>query len=160
MGMRARTGLTPRAAGLIMRPARSGMRVTPVATRPERPAVLIHFEHRQAPLLPFRRFLRRLLGSFALMNALVGTALAIGVAGYHWIAGLGWVDALLNASMILGGMGPVDPLRSDAAKIFASIYALFSGVMFISSIGVFVAPIVHRFFHRFHLDEPERGKRG
>jgi hypothetical protein len=79
---------------------------------------VIRFESRHAPLLPLRPFLRRLAGSFLLMVGLVGAALFVGVAGYHWIAGFAWIDALLNASMILGGMGPVDPLRTDAAKIF------------------------------------------
>jgi hypothetical protein len=119
---------------------------------------LTPYEHRHAPLLPFPSFLRRMLESFALMSSLVGTALGIGVGGYHWIAGLGWIDALLNASMILGGMGPVDTLRTDASKIFASIYALFSGVVFISSIGVFVAPLVHRFLHKFHLETHKRAE--
>jgi hypothetical protein len=155
-GTRARAARTPRG---ITATARGATLATPAVTRPERAAV-IRFESRHSPLLPFGRFLRRVLGSFSLMVALVGVALSIGVAGYHWIGGLAWIDALLNASMILGGMGPVDPLRSDAAKVFASIYALFSGVVFISSIGVFVAPIVHRFLHRFHLGEPERGARG
>jgi hypothetical protein len=91
------------------------------------------------------------------MVALVGCALSIGVVGYHWIAGLPWIDALLNASMILGGMGPVDALHSDGAKLFASAYALFSGVVFISAIGVFVAPAVHRFLHKFHLEERGQG---
>lgn len=110
------------------------------------------FEHRSAPLLPFRLFLRRLLQSAALVCVLVGVSLAIGVVGYHTIARLPWIDALLDASMILAGMGPVSELRSDAAKIFASIYALFSGVVFITSIGVAVAPVVHRFLHKFHLE--------
>jgi hypothetical protein len=117
------------------------------------------FEHRSAPLLPFRLFLRRLLQSIALVFVLVGVSLAIGVVGYHTIAGLPWIDALLDASMILAGMGPVSELRSDGAKIFASIYALFSGVVFITSIGVAGAPVVHRFLHKFHL-EAETLRRG
>lgn len=84
--------------------------------------------------------------------ALIGGALGIGVLGYHVIAGLDWVDALLNASMILAGMGPVDPLPSDAAKIFASLYALFSGVAFITAVGIVMAPAVRHFLHRFHLE--------
>lgn len=86
------------------------------------------------------------------MVVLVGGALLIGVVGYHVIARLPWIDALLNAAMILGGMGPVDTLHSDGAKIFASGYALFSGVVFIGAIGVFIAPVVHRFFHTLHLE--------
>jgi hypothetical protein len=110
------------------------------------------FEHRSAPLLPFNRFLRRVLGSVALVAALVGMALAIGVLGYRTLAGLSWIDAVLNASMILAGMGPVNELRSDTAKLFASGYALFSGVVFITSIAVIGAPVVHRFLHAFHLE--------
>src|SRR5258708_30559967 len=85
-----------------------------------------------------------------------GTAAAtlfIGVLGYHLLAQLSWIDSLLNASMILGGMGPVDPLPNDAAKIFASVYALFSGLVFIGVLGVLLAPFVHRVMHRFHIDE-------
>jgi hypothetical protein len=110
------------------------------------------FEHRSASLLPFPGFLRRVLKSAALVFLLLGVSLAIGVLGYHAVAGLPWIDALLNASMILAGMGPVGELRSDSAKVFASIYALFSGVVFITSIGVAGAPVVHRFLHRFHLE--------
>jgi hypothetical protein len=110
------------------------------------------FEHRTAPLPPFRVFLRRLLRRAALVAVLVGASLGGGVLGYHWLAGLPWIDALLNASMILSGMGPVDELHSDAAKLFASAYALFSGVVFITSVGVVGAPIFHRFLHKFHLD--------
>jgi hypothetical protein len=110
------------------------------------------FEHRTAPLPPFRVFLRRLLRRAALVAVLVAASLGGGVLGYHWLAGLPWIDALLNASMILSGMGPVDELHSDAAKLFASAYALFSGVVFITSVGVVGAPIFHRFLHKFHLD--------
>ena len=79
-------------------------------------------------------------------------SLAIGVVGYHSIAGLPWIDSLLNASMILGGMGPVDRLHTSAAKLFASFYALFSGLMFIGIATVLLAPFVHRLLHRIHYD--------
>lgn len=82
--------------------------------------------------------------------------LGVGVLGYHLLAHLGWVDSLLNASMILGGMGPVDALKSDASKIFASAYALFSGLAFIGIVSVLLAPFVHRMLHRFHAEERER----
>jgi hypothetical protein len=78
-----------------------------------------------------------------------------GVLGYHYIADLSWIDSLLNASMILGGMGPVDPLKTDCAKIFASFYALFSGLAFIGIVSVLLAPFVHRMLHRFHAEERE-----
>jgi hypothetical protein len=110
------------------------------------------YEHRSAPLLPFGQFLRRLLSSVGLFAFLVVAALGIGVLGYHSLAELSWIDALLNASMILAGMGPVSELHSGRAKLFASAYALFSGVVFISSIGVVGAPIVHRFLHKFHVE--------
>ena len=84
--------------------------------------------------------------------ALLTVALMIGILGYHFVARLPWIDALLNASMILTGMGPVDVLKSDAAKLFASGYALFSGVVFLSATGIVMAPIVHRVLHRFHVE--------
>ena len=87
--------------------------------------------------------------------AIMAVALGIGVAGYHFMAGLPWIDALLNASMILTGMGPVDVLRSNAAKVFASLYALFSGVVFISLMGLLLSPIAHRVLHKFHLSDED-----
>ena len=80
-------------------------------------------------------------------------ALGIGVVGYHYLGELEWLDALLNASMILGGMGPVDPLHKPGAKLFASGYASFSGLAFIGVASLLVAPFAHRLLHRFHLDE-------
>jgi hypothetical protein len=82
----------------------------------------------------------------------------MGVLGYHHFAGLPWVDALLNASMILGGMGPVDLLTTRRAKLFASAYALFSGVILLASVAVMIAPLVHRFLHRYHLDLDEEDR--
>lgn len=80
-------------------------------------------------------------------------SLGAGVLGYHYIARFSWIDSLLNASMILGGMGPVGNLDGDAAKVFASAYALFSGIVFIGVLGTLLAPFVHRIMHRFHIDE-------
>jgi hypothetical protein len=74
------------------------------------------------------------------------------MCGYHFLEQLPWIDALLNASMILGGMGPVDPIKTEAGKIFASCYALYSGLAIISVAGLLLAPVVHRFLHKFHLD--------
>lgn len=105
-----------------------------------------------APLLPPAEFAKRLAWNGALAAVLIGVSLGIGVVGYHVTADLGWVDSLLNASMILTGMGPVDPLHTDGAKIFASAYALFSGVAFLTIVAVLMAPLVHRFLHRFHLE--------
>jgi hypothetical protein len=113
------------------------------------------FESRREPILPTRVFIRRLLGCVGLALVIIAVALSIGVAGYHFIAGLPWLDALLNASMILAGMGPVDVLRSNAAKVFASFYALFSGVVFISIMGLLLSPIAHRVLHKFHLSDED-----
>jgi hypothetical protein len=116
------------------------------------------FEHKSAPVLSRREFARRMAGVVAVVGAIVAGSLAVGVIGYHVIAGFGWVDSLLNASMILSAMGPVDHVTSDAAKIFASCYALFSGVVLITSLSVVIAPVFHRVLHRFHVeaaDDPE-----
>ena len=85
--------------------------------------------------------------------ALLGFSLGIGVVGYHYTNELNWLDSLLNASMILTGMGPVDPMKSDTAKWFASFYSIFSGVVFLSTVAVFLSPIVHRFLHKIHVSE-------
>jgi len=90
--------------------------------------------------------------------AIVAASLGIGVVGYHLTEGLGWLDSLLNASMILGGMGPVDVLHHNAGKWFASFYALFSGVAFLVTCGVLFAPVIHRFLHKFHLDVQSKSK--
>ena len=111
------------------------------------------YERRNHPLLSRARFARRVARHTLLALVFVAIALGIGVFGYHFIAGLVWIDSLLNASMILGGMGPVDPLHSSAAKIFASFYALFSGLAFIGIASLLVAPFAHRLFHRFHIEE-------
>jgi hypothetical protein len=109
-------------------------------------------EHRHQSLLPRPLFVRRMaLWGIAAGAVLVGS-LALGVCGYHFIEGLPWIDALLNASMILGGMGPVNPLRSTAGKLFASFYALYSGLAIISIAGLLLAPLVHRLLHKFHLE--------
>jgi hypothetical protein len=110
------------------------------------------FEHRSAPLLPAHDFAIRVLTYAGLALSLILGSLGIGVLGYHHFAGLGWLDALLNASMILTGMGPVDPMATPGAKFFASAYALFSGVVFLTSVAFFLAPLFHRLLHRFHLD--------
>jgi hypothetical protein len=104
---------------------------------------------KKAPL----NFFRRLAVYLGIVFLLILAALFIGIAGYHWIVGLGWVDSLLNASMILGGMGQVNPLVSDRAKVFAALYALFSGLIFIASMGLVFTPIMHRVLHKFHVDE-------
>ncbi len=110
----------------------------------------------KSPKIPLRPFHHRFLLALALSGALIGCSLGLGVLGYHYVAELAWVDALLNAAMILAGMGPVDTLKTDAAKVFASAYALFSGVVFISATGILLTPIFHRALHRFHLEQRDR----
>jgi hypothetical protein len=113
------------------------------------------FEHRSDPLLPRHSFLWRVVCHILLASGLVAAALGLGVAGYHWLGGLPWIDALLNASMILGGMGPVDPMTTVAGKYFASFYALFSGLLFVGAASIVVAPFIHRVMHRLHMDEEQ-----
>jgi len=110
------------------------------------------FEHRRAPLIPRFAFLRRQLRFAALSAAIVLGALAAGALGYHAIEGLPWLDAVLNAAMILTGMGPVDRMQTSAGKLFATAYALASGVLFVTTVAVLFAPLVHRFFHHLHLE--------
>jgi hypothetical protein len=114
------------------------------------------FEHRSRPLLPRREFYARLAGFAGISLALIAAALGAGMIGYHVLEKMSWVDAFVNAAMILSGMGPVGALNTDAGKIFAGCYALFSGLAFITSIGIVITPIFHRFLHQFHLDESER----
>ena len=115
------------------------------------------FERRYQPVISRARFIWRLLGWAALAGTIVVGSLALGVCGYHFIEGLPWIDALLNAAMILGGMGPVDPIHTPAGKLFASFYALYSGLAIISIAGLLIAPLFHRFLHKFHMDSA-RGK--
>jgi hypothetical protein len=110
------------------------------------------YEHRNVPLLSRAKFLRRVARNLSVALVVIGIALGIGVIGYHWLGRLTWVDSLLNASMILGGMGPVDILHSAAAKIFASLYALFSGLAFIGIAGLMLGPFAHRLLHTFHVE--------
>ena len=102
-----------------------------------------------------RLFYRRFAWALLVASGVIGVSLFAGMLGYHFIAGFGWVDSLLDASMILTGMGPVGNLTTDGAKIFASAYALFSGVVFISATGILLAPMFHRVLHRFHIEEKD-----
>lgn len=110
------------------------------------------YEHRSKPLLSRIEFFFRVLRHGLLAFCVVFVALGIGILGYHWFEGMAWIDATLNASMILGGMGPVNPLNTVGGKLFASAYALFSGVVFIGVMGIVLAPFAHRLLHRFHLE--------
>jgi hypothetical protein len=109
-------------------------------------------EHHRTKLLPRRQFVLRQLRYTCFAFLVLTVSLGIGMVGYHLFGGLFWVDAFLNASMILTGMGPVDRMESDAGKLFASFYALFSGVAFLTFAAVLFTPAYHRFLHRFHLE--------
>jgi len=113
------------------------------------------YEPLHKPLLPKAKFYKRLLNNSLIALVIIIISLLIGVAGYMGLAHMRFVDALLNASMILGGMGPVDILPNDGAKYFASGYALFSGVTFLSVVGVLFAPLLHRIMHHYHLETDE-----
>jgi hypothetical protein len=110
------------------------------------------FENFKEPLASTKKFQQRVVKSGTFAFIIFITSLSIGVSGYHFIAHLDWVDAFLNASMILGGMGEVAALPTDGAKIFAGCYALFSGVTFLSSMAIFLSPIVHRIIHKLHVN--------
>ena len=116
------------------------------------------FEHRLSPLLPWPAFRARMARAAGVGLALIVVSLALGMLGYRFLAGQEWPDAFLNAAMILSGMGPVGELKTTGAKIFAGLYALYSGLTLISIVGVVIAPVVHRFLHKFHL-EAEAGSR-
>jgi len=113
------------------------------------------YEHRTHRLLSPAEFLKRVGWHGLVAFGVMAFGLSIGVLGYHGLAHLSWIDSLLNASMILAGMGPVDPLPTSAAKLFASFYALFSGLAFIGIVSVLLAPFVHRLLHRFHAEIDE-----
>ena len=116
------------------------------------------FEQRKKPLLPRRAFYLRMARSLALALAIVMVSLGIGMAGYHGFERRSWLDAFLNAAMILSGMGPVAPMQTTGGKLFAGCYALFSGLALITTLAVIVAPLFHRFLHKFHLDADSREK--
>jgi hypothetical protein len=116
------------------------------------------FERHNQPLLPRREFYNRTLRYFAYSSGIIVISLLLGMAGYGGLAGIGVVDSFYNASMILTGMGPaldIDSLpvnRQNPTKIFAGLYALYSGVVFLAASGLVLSPILHRFFHKIHLD--------
>jgi hypothetical protein len=111
------------------------------------------YEHHKQPLAKRSVFAKRLALNGITGLLLLAFSLGIGMFGYHFLEGLSWIDSLLNASMILGGMGPVNPLQTEAGKLFASFYALYSGVVLLAAVGILATPIYHRFLHRFHLAE-------
>ena len=110
------------------------------------------YEHRRQKLAPLSVFAQRVIGAVVVACGVIAVVLFIGTAGYHWLGGLDWIDSLLEASMILGGMGPVNPIKTTGAKLFASGYALFSGLVFIGIMGIVLTPVVHRLLHKFHVE--------
>ncbi len=116
------------------------------------------YERHSEPLLPARHFIRRLVFHALLALAVIAVSLGIGILGYSLTEGMRFLDALLNASMILGGMGPVDTLHTDAGKWFASFYALFSGMVFLVIAGILVAPLAHRILHWMHMEDSGKGE--
>ena len=130
-----------------------------MAVRPKATRSPLVFEHRLSPLLPLPEFRARLMKMAAIGLALIAGSLAIGMLGYHFIAGQSWTESYLNAAMILSGMGPIGELKSAGAKIFAGTYALYSGLALILIAGIILSPVVHRFLHKFHL-EPDKKSGG
>lgn len=116
------------------------------------------YERRSEPLLPFPAFLGRLATSAGIGLGFVAVSLLIGMLGYHFLVSLGWMDAFLNAAMLLGGMGPIDPPKTAAGKLFSGLYALYCGFAVLGIAGVIFAPVFHRFLHRFHLEGEGRTK--
>lgn len=116
------------------------------------------FETRHKHLLPRKEYYRRIMHHAAMGVMVIIVSLGIGMIGYHTLEKLPWIDAFLNASMILAGMGPVATIQTNAGKIFAGCYALFSGIMLIFFLGIIFAPVIHRFLHKFHLEDKELDK--
>ncbi len=119
---------------------------------------LLRFETRHQPLLSRRNFFRRLGRSFLVATLLVGLSLLGGMVGYHTLEGLSWIDAFANAAMILSGMGPLNPLQSWGGKLFAGLYALYSGLVVIAVTAILLAPVIHRLLHHFHAEGPHSGR--
>ena len=115
------------------------------------------YESRHAPLATRAVFKRRVMRHFGVAMLLIGGSLTVGMVGYHYLEKMEWIDAYLNAAMLLGGMGPVKPdLATKPGKLFAGLYALYSGIVVIAAASLILAPIFHRFVHRFHLEEDQR----
>ena len=114
------------------------------------------YERHSQPLLSRRLFVRRVVRSLAAGALIITVSLSVGMLGYHWLENMRWIDAFANAAMILSGMGPLEPLKTDGGKLFAGLYAIYSGLAVILIAGVVFAPVVHRFLHRFHLEPDSR----
>jgi hypothetical protein len=110
------------------------------------------YEHKSQKVAPMTTFYKRIFSNLVIASLVLGVCLLIGIAGYHYTADINWLDSLHNASMILSGMGPVVEINTVGGKWFSSFYALFSGVVFITNIGIILAPAIHRLYHRLHLE--------
>ena len=115
--------------------------------------ICLMYEHKRQKLAPPKVFYRRVLNHISIAIVVLASCLLIGIFGYHWSAHSNWIDSIHNASMILSGMGPVVEMTTVSGKIFSSFYALFSGVVFITNIGIILAPALHRMYHRLHLGD-------
>ena len=111
------------------------------------------YEHRKQKLAPMSTFYQRVLKNIMIAFLILAICLLIGIVGYHYCAKAGWLDSLHNSSMILSGMGPVIEINTVPGKLFSSFYALFCGIVFITNIGIILAPALHRMYHRLHLEE-------
>ena len=116
------------------------------------------YEHRTQPLLTTEKFVSRLFKHGGIAAAILAFSLIVGTMGFHWLALQEWIDAFLNSSMLLGGMGPVGDIKTSAGKIFASLYALYAGIFFIATAALVLAPVLHRIMHRVHLEESQSRK--
>jgi len=117
--------------------------------------IIMMNKRKRKNILPPIEFAKRVL-KYSIFSIFILTfSISIGIMGYHYIGELGWIDSIYNASMILTGMGPVDEMKTDSAKLFASIYAIFSGVVFLSTVAVFFAPFAHRLMHLLRIEELE-----
>ena len=113
----------------------------------------LNFERLKDPLLSRSQFVIRQIRYISFAVMFIGGSLFAGICGYHYTENLSWLDSFLNAAMILGGMGPVAPVQTTAGKIFAGCYALYSGLAVLAAVGIMAAPIIHRFLHRFHIED-------
>ena len=120
---------------------------------PKRNLFLAQYEHKSQPLASSSVYFKRVLSNLFKSICILGASLMIGILGYKFLAPMSWIDALHNASMILSGMGPVVTIQTNAGKLFSSFYAIFSGVVFITSISILIAPTAHRFFHSMNLED-------
>lgn len=114
------------------------------------------FETKDQPLLSRRKFIVRLARNFAASLVVIGVSLFFGMAGYRHFEGMEWIDAFVNASMILSGMGPLGELKTWGGKLFAGCYALYSGLVLIALAGILAAPVFHRIMHKLHIEDREK----